>query len=136
MQHNSAYDTLKYSIMLNFPRRRGRYRIPTRGLSIYLDDAERAFDIRDLSTSGCNLHAPAELLAVGRICNCDLHIGNASYLTDLKLKVIRHITFDSVACIFQSLSSRQESTLDKLLLELQKRSIATHAVRRRRKKNP
>ena len=135
MPHGNPYDTLKFTIAPNSPRRRGRYRVATRGLSMYLDDVEQAFDIGDLSSSGCNLRAPAELLAVGRIFDCDLQIGNTGYLTDLKLKVVRHIAGNSVACVFQGLSRQQEITLDKLLLEIQKRGIATHAVQRRRKKH-
>jgi hypothetical protein len=133
---HSSHDTLNFSIALNSPRQRGRYRVATHGLSMYLDDTEQAFDIGDLSSSGCNLRAPAELLAVGRIFDSDLHIGHTSYLTNLKLKVVRHVTDNSVACVFQSLSRQQEITLDKLLLEIQKRNITTHAVRKRRKKHP
>jgi hypothetical protein len=133
---HSSHDSLHFSIALNSPRPRGRYRVATHGLSMYLDDAEQAFEIGDLSSSGCNLRAPAELLAVGRIFDCDLHIGHTSYLTNLKLKVVRHITDNRVACIFQALSRQQGITLEKLLLEIQKRSITTHAARRRRKKHP
>ena len=135
MPHNSHYDALHFSIALTSPRQRGRYRVATSGLSMHLDDVEQAFEIGDLSSSGCKLCAPAELLAVGRICDGDLHIGDASYLTDLKLKVIRHITNSNIACVFQSLSRQQEIILDRLLLEIQKRGIATHAARRRRKKS-
>ena len=136
MLHSNSYDALHFSITLDSPRQRGRYRVATRGLSMHLDDTEQAFDIVDLSSSGCNLRAPAELLAIGRIFDGDLHIGNARYLTDLTLKVVRHISKHSVACIFQSLSRQQEITLDALLLEIQKRGITTHATRRRRKKHP
>ena len=135
MPLNSHYDALHFSIALNSPRQRGRYRVATHGLSMHLDDAEQAFEIGDLSSSGCNLHAPAELLAIGRICDGDLHIGNASYITNLTLKVVRHITNNSIACIFQALSRQQEITLDALLLEIQKRGITTHATRRKRKKS-
>ena len=134
MPHSSPYDALNFSIALHTPRQRGHYRVAARGLSMYLDDAEQAFDIGDLSSSGCNLHAPAELLAVGRIFDGVLHIGDASYLADLKLKVVRHVNNNSVACIFQALSRQQEITLDTLLLEMQKRGIATHTARRKRKK--
>ena len=130
--HN--HDTLDFHIGVNSPLQRGRYRVATRGLSLYLDDVAQAFDIRDLSSSGCNLHAPAGLLAVGRIFDCDLHIGDAAYLTDLKVKVVRHVD-NGVACVFQSLSDTQEIMLDKLLLELQKRGIATQAAQRKRERH-
>ena len=133
MPHSSLYDELDFSIALNSPRQRGRYRVATQGLSLHMDDAEQAFDIGDLSSSGCNLRVPEALLAVGQIFGGNLHIGYASYLTDLKLKVVRHISKNSIACTFQALSRQQEITLDTLLLEIQKRGITTYAARRRRK---
>jgi hypothetical protein len=101
---------------------------------LYLDDVEQTFDIGNLSSSGCHLRAPAELLAVGRILDSELYIGKTRYLTGIKLKVIRRLTGSGVACAFQSLSGRQEIILDKLLLEIQKRNIATPAARRKREK--
>ena len=132
---DSRHATLDFHIALDSPRQRGRYRVATRGLSLYLDDLAQTFDIHDLSASGCNLHAPAGLLAMGRIFDGDLQIGNTSYLAHLKIKVVRHITDNNVACTFQAMSRRQEIMLDKLLLEIQKRNIATHAAQRRRVKN-
>jgi hypothetical protein len=135
MPHRNPYDALHFSLALHSPRQRGRYRAAASGLSMHLDDAAQAFDIGDISSSGCNLRAPAELLAVGRILDGDLHIGNVCYLTNIRLKVVRHITNSSVACVFQSLNRRQGLTLDTLLLEIQKRDLATHTVRRRRKRH-
>jgi hypothetical protein len=135
MTSDSRYDALDFYIAQNSPHQRGRYRVAARGLALYLDDVAQTFDIHDLSSSGCSLRAPAELLAVGRIFNSDLHIGTASYLAGLELKVIRHIADGIVACVFQSLSRQQEIMLDKLLLEIQKRSIVTHAARRKRERN-
>jgi len=135
MADDSRYDALDFYIEQHSKHQRGSYRVATHGLTLYLDDVAQTFDIRDLSANGCSLHASAALLTVGRIFNGDLHIGSASYLTDITIKVIRHITGNSVACVFQALSRRQEIMLDKLLLELQKRGIATHTARRKRKKN-
>ena len=134
MMDDSRYSALDFYIEQNARHQRESYRVATRGLSLYLEDTAQAFDISDLSSSGCSLRAQAELLTVDRIFNGDLHIGNTSYLVDLKLKVIRHITNSSVACVFQALSRQQEFMLDKLLLEIQKRSIATHAARKNREK--
>ncbi|MDR0239173.1 MAG: PilZ domain-containing protein [Deltaproteobacteria bacterium] len=135
MANDSLYDVLDFYIEQHSTHRRGSYRVAVRGLTLYLDDIAQAFDIRDLSSSGCSLRAQAALLAVGRIVNGNLHIGNTGYLMGLTIKVIRHIADDSVACVFQALSRRQEIMLDKLLLEIQKRSIATHTARRKRKKH-
>ena len=131
---DDSYDTLDFSIVPNSPRRRGRYRVAVHGLSLYLDDAAQTFDIGDLSSSGCYLRSPAELLAVGRIFNSDLYIGTTGFLTGIKLKVIRHVAGSGAACAFQALSRQQEIILDKLLLEIQKRNIATPAARRKREK--
>ena len=128
MIDDSRHDALDFSIAQNSPSRRGRYRVVTSGLSLYLDDVAQTFDILDFSSSGCSLHAQAELFTVGRIFDGDLHIGNTTYLVNLKLKVIRHITNGSIACVFHALSIQQEIMLDKLSLEIQKRSIATHAM--------
>ena len=135
MTNDSLYDVLDFYIEQHSKHQRGSYRVAVRGLTLYLNDMAQAFDIRDLSSNGCSLRAQAALLAVGRIVNGDLHIGSTGYLMDLTIKVIRHIAHDSVACIFQALSRRQEIMLDKLLLEIQKRSIATHTARRKRKKH-
>ncbi|MDR2696533.1 MAG: PilZ domain-containing protein [Deltaproteobacteria bacterium] len=136
MPDDSRHDALDFTIARRSPCRRGRYRVAARGLSMYLNDVAQAFEIGDLSSSGCNLRAPAELLAVGRIFDSGLYIGNTSYLTNIRLKVIRRLAGGGIACVFQSLSRRQEIMLDKLLLEIQKRSIATHAARGKREKHP
>jgi hypothetical protein len=133
MTDDRRYGTLNFYLERNSLHQRGSYRVATHGLSLYLDDVAQTFDIHDLSSGGCSLHAPAEPFAVGRIFNGDLHIGDTTYLANLKLKVIRHIADSGVACVFQSLSRRQEFMLDKLVLEIQKRNITTHAARKKRK---
>jgi hypothetical protein len=133
MPDYNSYATLDFHVTLNSPRERGRYRVAARGLSLYLDDVAQKFDLSDCSSAGCRLSAPAKLLTVGRIFDGDLHTGNTSYLTGLKIKVVRHLADNNVACVFQALTRRQEIMLDKLLLEMQKRSIATHATQRKRK---
>ena len=130
------HDALDFSIAQHSACQRGRYRVAAHGMSLYLDDVAQAFDIGDLSSGGCHLRAPAALLAVGRIFNSCLYIGNTAYLADIKLKVIRHIASGGIACAFQALSRRQESMLDKLILTIQKRSIAAHAARKEREKHP
>jgi len=135
MTDDSRYDALDFHLAQNSRHQRGRYRVAMQGLSLYLEDVAQAFEISDLSAGGCSLRASAALLAVGRIFNGDLHIGETSYLVDLKIKIIRHIAYNSVACAFQTLSRQQELALDKLLLEIQKRSIITHAVQKKGKKN-
>ena len=135
MTDDSRYDALDFYIAQSSQHPRGRYRVAAPGLSLYLEDVAQAFEIGDLSAGGCSLRASAAQLAVGRIFNGDLHIGDTSYLVDLKIKVIRHIANNSVACAFQALSRQQELALDKLLLEMQKRSIVTYAARKKRKKN-
>ena len=132
---DNRHETLDFTIALGSPRQRGRYRVATRGLSLHLDGLAQTFGIHDLSSGGCNLYAPAELLAIGRIFDGDLHIGNTSYLAQLTIKVVRHITDHNIACSFQALSRQQEIMLDKLLLEIQKRNIANHTARRKREKD-
>ena len=133
MPDDPTHATLDFQIKGDVPSQRGRYRVVTCGLSLFLDDVSQAFDIHDLSSSGCHLYDPAGLLAVGRIFDSDLHIGDTSYLADLKVKVIRRTNY-GVACAFQALNDKQEAMLDKLLLELQKREIATQSAQRKREK--
>ena len=135
MMDDNRHETLDFSIVLDSPRQRGRYRVVTRGLSLYLDALAQTFDIHDLSSNGCNLHAPAELFATGRIFYGDLHIGKTNYLAQLTIKVVRHIADHNVACSFQALNRQQEFMLDKLLLEIQKRNIVNHTARRKREKD-
>ena len=135
MADDSRYDALDFYIEQHSKHQRGSYRVATHGLTLYLDDVAQTFDIRDLSAHGCSLHASAALLTVGRIFNGDLTIGSTRYLKDITITVIRHIANHSVACVFRALSRQQEIRLDKLLLELQKRSIAIHTSRRKKGKN-
>jgi|GEM_PF-1751870 len=128
MMNDSRYDALDFYIEQNSRYQRESYRVAARGLSLYLDEVAQAFDINDLSSSGCSLRTPAELLTVGRIFSGDLHIGNTRYLTDLKLKIVRHIADSNTAGVFLDLNRRQTFMLDKLLLEIQKRSIMIHAA--------
>ncbi|MDR0467039.1 MAG: PilZ domain-containing protein [Deltaproteobacteria bacterium] len=125
--------TLDFRIALNSPHGRERFRVYINGLSLLLDDVEQTFNIRDISSTGCNLCAEAKSLAVGRTFDGDLHIGGAGYIAGIKVKIVRHVANNSVACIFRALTRQQEIKLDKLLLEIQKRDIATLATRRKRK---
>lgn len=134
MMDDSRYNALDFYIEQDSRHQRTSYRVATHGLFFYLDEVAQTFDVCDLSSGGCCLRAPAESLAVDRILSGDLHIGNASYLTALKLKVVRHIAGGNVACAFQALERRQEFMLDKLLLEIQKRGITIHAARKREEK--
>jgi len=134
MPDDNSYAELDFNIALNSPRQRGRYRVDARGLSLHLDDVAQTFPLRDFSSTGCNLCAPAEGLTRGRIFNGTLYIGNVSYLADIKVMVVRHVADNSVACIFRSLTRQQEIMLDKLLLEMQKRRITSYATRRKREK--
>jgi hypothetical protein len=135
MTDDSRYDALVFHITQNARHGRGRYRVSANGLSLYCDELDQTCDIRDLSSSGCSLRVQAERLIVGRIFNGDLHIGNSCYLADLKLKVVRQLDHNTIACAFQVLSRQQEIMLDKLLLEIQKRSLAARAALRKRKKH-
>jgi len=132
MTHTNRYDTLDFRITLHSPRQRGRYRVAVRGLSLYIDELAQTFDIYDLSSSGCNLCAPGQMFALGRIFDGGLCIGSTRYLLHLKMKVERHIAVSNIACAFQIMYRRQEIMLDKLVLELQKRNIVTLAARRKR----
>ena len=135
MIDDRPYDALDFHIEQHSKHQRESYRVAVQGLTLHLDDVGQAFDIHDLSANGCSLHASAALLAVGRIFNGDLRIGNTRYLADIRIKVIRHIANSSVACVFQALSGQQELMLDKLVLEIQKRGIATYTARRKKEKN-
>ena len=132
MSDDSCDDVLDFSLTPHTKHPRDSFRVAPHGLTLYLEDVAQSFDIRDLSASGCSLHAPAGLLTVGRIISGDLHIGDARYINALTLKVVRHITDTSVACVFQTLSRRQGIMLDRLLLEIQKRSIAPLVARGKR----
>jgi hypothetical protein len=132
MLTDNRYATLDFHVALNSPRQRGRYRVTAQGLSLHLDDVGQTFPLRDFSSTGCNLCAPAGGLTVGRIFNGTLYIGGAGYLADIKVMVVRHVAGNSVACIFRALTRQQEIMLDKLLLEIQKRRITTHATQRKR----
>jgi len=132
MTNDCQYNTLDFRIARTTPYQRGGYRVAVRGLSFHFDELAQAFDIRDISAGGCSLNAPVALFTIDRIFDGDLHIGNTSYITHLKMKVVRHIADNCVACAFQVLSCLQGILLDKLVLEVQKRNIVAHTARRKR----
>ena len=136
MTDDSSCDTLDFHIeRYHAGYQRGCYRIAAGGLSVHLDDPAQTFDLDVLSANGCSLRAPSDMFAVGRILNGDLYIGNTRYLANLRLKVIRHVADNIIACGFSALNSRQEIMLDRLLLEMQKRDITIHAKREKKEKN-
>ncbi len=127
MDDDKLYDSLDFHFESTSPLQRGSFRVAVRGLRLHVNDLRQSYPVRDLSAGGCSLNAPARDFALRRILTADLHVGDTPYMEGLTLKTVRHIEENIVACAFQSISLKQEYALDKLLLEMQKRSIAARA---------
>jgi hypothetical protein len=128
MKFGKLRDRQDFHFTSDSPGRRDYFRVAACDLFLRVHELQQALAVRDISASGCSFDAPAARFPEGRILRGDLHVADAAYLTDLRLKVIRRITENRVACSFQQLTLHQEFALDKLVLETQKRDIGTRFI--------
>jgi len=83
-----------------------------------------SFDVHDLSTSGLSFTKTEDIqIFQGRRYSAHVTIASRVYIADIPLQIVRIAQNLRVACRFIELTPRQEIRLDKLILEMQKRSI-------------
>jgi hypothetical protein len=128
MGFDSRHDEADFHFTSDSPEKRACFRVAPCDLFLRVHELQQALAVRDISTAGCCLDAPAARFSEGRILGGDLYVADAAYLTDLRVKVVRRITENRAACSFQNLTHQQELALDKLVLETQKRDIGAHFV--------
>lgn len=116
-------DDLTFSLTETSPVQRSAYRAMVRGLFAQIDDGSR-YEVNDISACGCSMSMPLHAYTVGHTMKMDLMVGKKVLVAALQSRIVRLMPNDKVACAFNDVTLHQEFTLDKLILEIQKRKIA------------
>lgn len=105
--------------------RRGSFRASVPGVFVTLPSGARC-PVKDLSVGGAGFACPEEanMPAQGAELVVQLMVADKLYISDLAVRVVRIAEHGMVACAFVQPTRNQEYRLDKLVLEMQKRSIA------------
>ncbi len=103
---------------------RHSYRAHVYGIEVRLDRGEESYNLMDISISGCAFRAPENVFDVGDQLCLRVEVKGRVILAGIEARVVRFLDNDIVACAFDALTQKQEYTLDKLVLEIQKRIIA------------
>lgn len=103
--------------------RRQAYRVVARGLNIMIQGRSTPLPVHDLSVAGLAFRDEAQSLTLGQAFQFDLLIKDKVWVDGVAAKVVRTWNRDMTACIFEGLTRSQETMLDKLTLEIQKRMI-------------
>ncbi|MCH5276490.1 MAG: PilZ domain-containing protein [Desulfovibrionaceae bacterium] len=101
---------------------RRSYRTTLPGLTAVVTGHPKAFPVNDISSGGMCVTMPASRLSKGQVLPFDLFIAGRLFLKDVRAKVVRPSATEC-AFVFEPLALQQETKLDKLILELQKREI-------------
>lgn len=120
-------DDLSFSLTETSPVQRSAFRAMVRGLFAHIDNSA-LYEVHDISACGCSLAMPLHAYTLNQIINIDLRAGKKLLVAGLKAKIVRLMPNDKVACAFIDLTLQQEFTLDKLILEIQKRKIAQRKI--------
>ncbi len=102
---------------------RHAYRTNVHGIEVRLNRGNNIYKVVDLSVTGCAFQMPKKILAEGHILTLQMEVRQRIILADIRARVIRSTDRGIVACNFVDLTERQEYSLDKLVLEIQKRII-------------
>lgn len=116
-------DDLSFSLTETSPVQRSAFRAMVRGLFAHIDDGSR-YEVNDISACGCSMSMPLHAHTVGHAMRIDLMVGKKVLVAALQSRIVRLMPNDKVACAFDNVTLQQEFTLDKLILEIQKRKIA------------
>ncbi len=105
--------------------KRQAYRCAVPGLEAWLPQRELGYAVKDLSASGMALQSrsPGDFKQ-GQAFSADLLLRKKLYLSGVGVRVRRVLPSGLVGCTFVNLDTRHEASLDKLVLEVQKRIIA------------
>ena len=111
--------------------RRSAHRERVRGLTARVEGCEGDFVVHDVSVSGLALVDAGCRLRRGGQCRLSLAIAGRVLIAGLPAAVVREATPDRelAGVAFGALTGRQETWLDKLVLEIQKRRITLRKAR-------
>ncbi|CCH47503.1 PilZ domain-containing protein [Pseudodesulfovibrio piezophilus] len=102
-------------------RKAFRTRVP--GLSVQFPALDKSFEVKDLSATGFAVLDLDKGFKEGQFTDCELLINDKLFLKRLNAEVMRVLDNGIVGINFVDLSRQQQSRLDKLVLEVQKRLI-------------
>ncbi|GFM37566.1 PilZ domain-containing protein [Desulfovibrio psychrotolerans] len=103
-------------------RRAFRAQVP--GLEVWVAEHDAAYSVKDVSATGLAVQTQGKPFKEGQSVHLDMMISKRLFISQLPCKVVRVLASGVVAFDFLELDRRQEARLDKLVLEVQKRSIA------------
>jgi hypothetical protein len=103
---------------------RDAYRTRLPGLVAHLADDGREYEVLNLSASGLAVKSDGRSFARDETIVFDLVLSGVRILKAARARVVRVLGQDLAGCDFVGLSRDEESRLDKLILEVQKRLIS------------
>lgn len=103
-------------------RRAFRTQVP--GLEAWIRERQQGYSVKDISAAGFALHITSGSFSQGETVHMDLLLSKRLYIGELPCQVVRVLEDGIVGFEFLPLDIKQEARLDKLVLEVQKRSIA------------
>lgn len=118
-------DDFDFSMPDEGDNKRAAFRASISGLKTIVTGSPHEYAVRDISASGCALHAPgSRRFRAGDVLELSFVFHEKPLLDKAAVTVKRVLDNGLVGCSFVGLSPRQEAKLDKLVLEVQKRMIA------------
>ncbi len=81
------------------------------------------FDVKDLSASGFSLNDPTKRLKTKKVNKVTFYLDRKVFLSNVPAEIVRIFDSGLVGFNFGELNRQQMSTLDKLILEVQKKMI-------------
>jgi hypothetical protein len=116
-------DDLSFSYPGGSSSRRA-FRVRVSDVAVSISGSESRYRVKDLSGLGLAFFVlSGHDLLLNRVLELDVYVSDQVYLEDLRAKIVR-VADDLVGCEFVCLQRWQEFALDKLVLEIQKQSIA------------
>lgn len=105
--------------------KREMYRVVVPGLKLVHRQSETAWESANISASGVLLKnlTVGPQLTMGQELIVDLVVGQSVLLSDIQVQVI-HVEPGKTGCRLVDLNYREETVLDKLILDAQKRQIS------------
>jgi hypothetical protein len=123
MTHDE-FDDFDFTLPSDHEGERRAYRTSVPGLEARVAGKDGTFPVENVSAVGIAMHAAGHAFTEGEVLKLDLLIQNRPYIPALPARVARRVEDGLVGCEFTALDFWQESRLDKLVLEVQKRIIA------------
>lgn len=130
-------DDLDFSLVEEKSNKRKAFRAKVPGLEVWILERDAAFAVRDLSASGMAVlgldPGGKPVFSLGELFSADLVLNKRIYLPDVKAKVVRVEENGIAGMLFQDLPARLEARLDKLIVDVQKKSIELERGKARKK---